>query len=192
MGHLQALEPREAVRRLGEDGPGLVARARGEDSRRVDPARETKSISAETTFEADISDVAALERLLWPLAEKLARRLRQQGFCAAGVVLKLKSSDFAQRTRTVKLAGPSVLPDTLFHAARALLGKEADGTAFRLIGIGAGALRPLVEADKGDLADTETPRRAAAQAAVDVLRAKFGEAAVLRGRGLWPGGERER
>ena len=50
LGHLQALDDRDARRRLGDDGPALVRRARGEDDRRVDPARETKSISAETTF----------------------------------------------------------------------------------------------------------------------------------------------
>ena len=53
-----------------------------------------------------------------------------------------------------------------------------------LIGIGASVLLPLTDADHGDLADTETPRRAAAQAAIDVLRERFGEKVVVRGRGL--------
>ena len=38
LGHLQALNERDALRRLGDDGPSLVRRARGEDARRVDPA----------------------------------------------------------------------------------------------------------------------------------------------------------
>lgn len=184
LGHLQNLTEKDALRRLGEDGLSLVHRARGEDSRRVDPTRETKSISAETTFETDFFRVEDLERDLWRLSEKLAHRLRTQGFCAGGVVLKLKTASFAQRTRTQKLPGPSVLPDVLFNAARAMLAKEADGTAFRLIGIGASFLRPLSDADHGDLADTETPRRAATQAAIDALREKFGDKAVMRGRGL--------
>jgi DNA polymerase IV len=54
-----------------------------------------------------------------------------------------------------------VLPDRLFDAASALLRREATGTAFRLIGIGAKPLLPLADADRGDLADTETPRGAA-------------------------------
>ena len=77
-----------------------------------------------------------------------------------------------------------MLPDRLFAAARDLLLREATGTAFRLIGIGASPLVPLAEADRGDLADRDTPRLAAAQAAIDALRQRFGEAAVTRGRGF--------
>ena len=54
------------MRKLGDDGPALVRRARGEDRRIVDPSRETKSVSAETTFDRDLSVVADLERPLWP------------------------------------------------------------------------------------------------------------------------------
>ena len=185
LGHLQALNEREARRRLGDDGPSLVARARGEDVRRVDPSRDTRSISAETTFNNDLSHRADLERHLWRLSEKLARRLRENDLATAGVVLKLKTTDFAIRTRAVRLPSPTILPDRLFDAAAALLAREATGTAFRLIGIGASPLVPLAWADRGDLADTETPRRAAAQAAIDTLRQRYGDAAISRGRG-WP------
>jgi DNA polymerase IV len=183
LGHLQALSDREARGRLGEDGPSLVRRARGEDDRRVDPARETRSISAETTFDADLTQVADLQAHLWRLTEKLARRLKEHELAAGGVVLKLKTSGFAIRTRAARLSGATVLPDRLFEAASALLVREATGVAFRLIGIGAGPLVPLTSADRGDLADTETLRRAATQAAIDALRQRFGETAIARGRG---------
>jgi DNA polymerase-4 len=184
LGHLQPLTDAEARRRLGEDGPALAARARGEDVRRVDPKREARSISAETTFDTDLTRLGDLERHLWRLAEKLARRLKEQELAAGGVVLKLKTSHFAVRTRAARLPGATVLPDRLFEAASALLAREANGTAFRLIGIGASTLVPLADADRGDLADTETPRRAAAQAAIDALRQRYGETAISRGRGL--------
>jgi DNA polymerase IV len=184
LGHLQALPDREAVRKLGEDGPALVHRARGEDSRPVDPSRETKSISAETTFDTDLSRVEDLEHPLWRLSEKLSRRLKEHEVAAAGVVLKLKTNRFAIRTRNARLPNPTVLPDRLFEAARVLLAREATGTAFRLIGIGAQPLVPGDQADHGDLADAKTPRLAATQAAIDVLRQRFGEAAIGRGRSL--------
>ena len=184
LGQLQVLADRDAVRRLGDDGPALVRRARGEDVRRVDPARDTRSISAETTFDTDLFSVEDLERPLWRLAEKLARRLKENELAAAGVVLKLKTAQFAIRTRAARLPSPTVLPDRLFFAARELLVREATGTAFRLIGIGASALVPMEEADRGDLADVATPRLAAAQAAIDALRERYGAKAIGRGRGF--------
>ncbi len=184
LGQLQALADRDAARTLGDDGPALVRRALGQDTRRVDPSRETKSVSAETTFDRDLSAVPDLERHLWRLCEKLARRLKDHELAAGGVVLKLKTARFALRTRSARLAGATVLPDRLFGLARTLLVKEAVGTAFRLIGIGASPLMPGSAADLGDLADTVTPKLAAAQAAIDGLRGRFGDAAVIRGRSL--------
>jgi DNA polymerase IV len=184
LGQLQALPERDAARKLGDDGPSLVRRARGEDIRIVDPTREAKSVSAETTFDRDLSAIADLERPLWALCEKLARRLREHELAAGGVVLKLKTSHFASRTRAARFSSPTVLPDRLFDLARVLLAKEATGTNYRLIGIGANPLMPAADADRGDLADVITPRRAAAQAAIDALRGRFGAAAIARGRSL--------
>ena len=142
VGQLQALEERDALRRLGEEGAALVRRARGEDASRVDPGRAAKSISAETTFDSDLTRAEDLERHLWRLSERLARRLKEKQLSAGGVVLKLKTAGFATRTRAARLPGATVLPDRLFEAARPLLAKQTDGTAFRLIGIGANPLLP--------------------------------------------------
>ncbi len=181
IGQLAALNNRAARLKLGDEGPSLAARARGEDLRIVHTERDTKSISAETTFDTDIAVPAQLERYLWQLCEKLGRRLREQEYAAAGIVLKLKTAAFASRTRSQRLANPTQLPETLFEAAKAMLAREADGTAFRLIGIGASPLAPSSLADQGDLADTITPRRAARQAAIDTLRQRFGNQIVTRG-----------
>jgi len=184
LGHLQALDDRTARARFGDDGPALVRRARGEDASPVDPTRESKSISAETTFATDVADRAGLERQLWRMTEKVAHRLRAENFAAGGVVLKLKTAGFVLHTRAHRLDFPTVLPDLLFEAARAMLAREADGTAFRLIGIGAQPLLPGHLADQPDLADPRSPRRVAAQEAIEALRERFGAKAVVRGRGL--------
>ena len=182
IGQLAALDDHAALR-LGDEGPSLAARARGEDTRKVTPERESKSISAETTFRSDLRDLATLEAELWRLCEKLGRRLGAEHQAAAGLVLKLKTEKFLLRTRSQRLPNPTQLPETIFEHARALLAREADGTAFRLIGIGAAPLADEAQADKGDLADTATPRRRARQTAIDALRARFGESAIRRGRG---------
>jgi DNA polymerase-4 len=184
LGQVAALDLREAARRFGEEGPALAARARGEDDRRVTPERETKSVSAETTFEADLRTLPDLEKPLWRMCEKLAQRLKEKDLAAGGVVLKLKTAGFETRSRQARLAGPTRLPETLFRAAQPLLAKEATGTAFRLIGIGAQPLAPGAEADLPDLADPDAGRRAARWQAVEALRRRFGAAAVVSGRGL--------
>ena len=187
--HLQALDDRTARARLGDDGPNLVRRARGEDVRLVTLERETKSVSAETTFNTDIADPAEIERHLWRMAEKLGRRLREKELAAGGVVLKLKTARFASRTRNARLPGPTQLPETLFRAAQTLLAREIDGTAFRLVGIGANPLLQGIDADHGDLADPDATRRRARWQAVEAIRTKFGDPAITTGRAL-PGDKR--
>ena len=181
--HLQALDDRAALA-LGKDGPSLVRRARGQDDRPVQLGGETKSVSAETTFDTDVTDLPTLERHLWRMAEKLARRLREKDLAAGGVVLKLKTARFTSRTRAQRLPGATALPDRLFDAARALLAREADGTAFRLVGLGASPLANAQDADRPDLADPGVARQVAAQRAVDTLRGRFGESVIGKGRGI--------
>jgi DNA polymerase-4 len=184
LGALAALTPAEARLRLGGEGPGLAAMARGEDDRPVDPAREAKSISAETTFDEDLAALAELERALWQLAERLSSRLKAKQAAAAGVTLKLKTAAFRTRTRHARLAQPTQLADTLFEAARRLLAREATGTRFRLIGIGADPLAAAASADRGDLADPAAPKRRAVDQAMDRLRERFGAGVIGKGRGL--------
>jgi DNA polymerase-4 len=99
-------------------------------------------------------------------------------------VLKLKTAGFETRTRHARLARPTRLPETLFRAAQKLLAREATGSAFRLIGIGAQPLAPGAEADRPDLADPDSGRRVAKWQAVEKLRARFGAEAVVSGRSV--------
>jgi DNA polymerase-4 len=151
----------------------------------VEPSREAKGISCETTFESDIADGAALEARLWPLAETLARRLRAADSHAASVVLKLKTARFRLLTRRRTLARPTQLATELFQAGRALLAPETGIERYRLIGIGAGELVPAAAAAAtGDLFDQGFRRDAKLEQAVEEIRARFGDAAIATGRGL--------
>jgi DNA polymerase-4 len=173
----------ELMRRYGEEGRRLSRLAQGIDARNVDPARETKSISSETTFERDIADFRMLERILWNLTEEVSARLKHNELAGATITLKLKTADFKIRTRARSLETPTQLAGRIFGAARTLLERETDGTQFRLLGVGASA---LVSADEADPADLVDGRAALAEHAVDDLRARFGDAVVVRGLGFDP------
>ena len=178
---LRRFDEAELMRRYGVVGQRLSRLARGIDGRKVSPDDETKSISAETTFDTDIRDGRTLEKRLFPLCEKVSSRMKAQGFAGSTVTLKLKSSDFKLRSRSRTLSSPTVLAARLFEAGRDMLAKEADGTAYRLIGIGLSDLTSLDKADPADLVDTSIARNVKVEGAVDALRAKFGRAAVVKG-----------
>jgi DNA polymerase-4 len=181
IGDLQRAEETDLLRRYGSEGQRLWRLARGIDIRRISPDRDTKSVSAETTFDEDISDSEQLTRLLFMLCEKVSGRLKAQGIAGRNVTLKLKTADFKSRTRARALPAPTQLAGRLFEAGRELLAREVDGTRFRLIGIGAGDLSDAEGADRGDLVDTNVKREKAAEQAIDSLRAKFGAGAVVNG-----------
>jgi DNA polymerase-4 len=175
---LQRTSEAELARRYGDEGRRLARLARGIDNRSVSADRETKSVSSETTFEQDISDHRALERIVWGLAEEVSARLKAKSLAGATVTLKLKSADFSIRTRARSFAMPTQLAGRIFAAARDLLRREADGTRYRLAGVGVSALVAAEQADPADLVDG---RAVEAEHAVDRVRARFGDAAVVRG-----------
>ncbi|UVF21798.1 DNA polymerase IV [Microvirga terrae] len=179
--HLREVPLKILFEALGRDSQRLSRLAWGEDRRPVTPERETKSISAETTFETDLKSFEDLEPILWRLSEKVSRRLKMAGLAGQSVTLKLKDKDFRLLTRTRSGLAPTQLAARLFDPARQLLKAACDGTAFRLIGIGAADLCDPADADKGDLADQSVVRQAHMEAAIDKLRDKFGANAVQKG-----------
>jgi len=178
---LQRASETDLMRRYGEEGARLARLARGIDTRKVDPEQETKSISAETTFERDIAELRPLEQTLWELTEKVSARLKAASLAGATVTLKLKSADFKLRTRARSLGAPTQLAARIYAAGHDLLTREVGATRFRLIGIGVSSLCEANDDDLGDLIDR---RSAQAEHAVDRLRSKFGKAAVVRGLAL--------
>ncbi len=179
IGQLQAMDKIELMKRYGGMGARLYHLARGEDSRRVSPDEETKSIGAETTFNSDIAAYGELERILWRLSEKVSRRAKSAGLAGQTVMLKLKTAEFRTRTRNTTLAEPTQMAHRIFEAATPLLRREAGGAAFRLIGV---AISHLAEAtaETGTL-DARAAARTRAEIAMDRLRARFGRTAIERG-----------
>ncbi|MET0483527.1 MAG: DNA polymerase IV [Aestuariivirgaceae bacterium] len=179
---LQQLDRRELTRRFGVLGTRLYHLARGEDLRVVSSEDDTKSISAETTFDHDLGKVEALARVLWRLAERVSRRAKAEKLAGQTVTLKLKTRDFRLRTRSRSLSDATQLAHRMFDAALPLLEREADGTLFRLIGIGISALVPVEVDPAHDTLDLRLRSKAKVELAMDRLRARFGPAIVAKGR----------
>jgi DNA polymerase-4 len=184
VGDLLAYDEGELVARYGAIGRRLHRFARGRDERSVDPVAPAKSVSAETTFERDIAGLDDLSALLWPLCEKVSRRLKRAELAGHGVTLKLKTAEFRQLTRSRRLSDPTQLAEVLYRVGRDLLAGEADGRRFRLIGIGVTDLEAGADADPPNLLDPDSSHRAEVERAIDSVRAKLGEAAISKGRGL--------
>ncbi len=181
IGDIAQADPRSLERRFGAHGLRLARLARGEDDRSVDPDQERKSISAETTFMTDLSRLEDLEDRLAPLCDKVAHHAREEGFAGQVVVLKLRRSDFRIVIRRRTLSSPTQAARIMFGHARSLLGPEAKGQAYRLIGVG---LTDLVQLDSAaaELFAGEETRARRSESLADSLRDRFGAQAVVNAR----------
>ncbi|AIJ91543.1 DNA polymerase IV [Brucella abortus] len=181
IGQLQTMEEGALMKAYGTMGQRLYRLSRGQDSRKVEPDHDMKSVSAETTFNTDLSAAGDLVPVLRALSEKVSRRLKAGEIAGRTIVLKLKTQDFKLRTRNRQLGDPTQLADRIFRTGLQLLEKEMDGTRFRLLGIGVSDLSPSDRADPPDLVDIQATKRAVAESAIDRLRNKFGLNAVETG-----------
>jgi DNA polymerase-4 len=183
VGDLAAADVKRLAKLYGAHGLHLHQLAHGRDARAVDPSPGRKSMSAETTFNADLSALADLEDELWPLCEKLARHARGEAIAGRVVVLKLRATDFRIVTRRRTLPFATQTARTLFAAARELLALEATGKPWRLIGVG---LSDIVEsaAAGGDFFDGDESRALSGERAIDAIRGRYGAGAVVTGRSL--------
>jgi DNA polymerase IV len=181
VGDLARADLKALAERFGSHGLRLSRLAHGQDSRPVNPSEERKGISAETTFNEDLSALADLEDVLAELSEKVARHARADGLAGRVVTLKLRTTDFRIHTRRRTIPVPTQTAKTLFAVGRELLAKEATGRPYRLIGIG---LAELIEADavEDDFFAGDERRALAGEKTLDAIRARFGAGAVTSGR----------
>lgn len=187
VGDLQRLEERDLMRRYGSIGQRLARFSHGRDTRAVEPGTVIKSVSSETTFDTDIAAIDALRPYLWRLSEEVSERLKRKAIAGEVVTLKLKTGDFRLHSRQRHLSSPTQLADRIYRTADSLLGTEADGRHFRLIGVGVSDLKGEAFADPLDLAEPGLDRRRRVEVAMDAVRAKLGKAAIVKGRGLRAG-----
>ena len=179
VGELVATPPVVLMRVLGEgQARGLLDLAAGRDERDVVPFEAPKSVSHEETYPRDLDDPQEILREILALSDRVASRLRADGYRARTVTLKLRLPSFTTLTRSRTLPSPTDLAGDLFRVAGELLGSLPDARRrFRLIGV---AATGLVPAGAEQVTLVRQGRRGDAERAVDRIRARFGPDAAGR------------
>jgi DNA polymerase IV len=189
VGDLARLEDGDLERRFGKWGLALAGKSRGEDAggwfdSEVGENVEPKSISHEHTYDEDTSDVERLQSTLMRLAEMVARRLREGGYHARTIQLKLRYKDFTTIMRARSLEQPTQIDNEIFQQIwRLFLDNWKPGAPVRLLGVQASNFEPGPA--QMDLLDAGRQQRLKkAIEAADHLRDKFGETAIGLATGL--------
>ena len=167
---------------FGSQALQYKALADGHDTRAVDGSGGERSVSQETTFERDLTDLADLEPILRSLTEDLCRILRKNALKPHTLVVKLREVDFSRHTRQRRFAPPDASYGTLYPIARELLGRwleEHPRRPLRLLGVGA---RDFATEGQADLFDDSRARRERLETASDAVRDRFGAGSLRRGK----------
>jgi len=174
---------------FGKWGLALAGKARGEDAggwfdNEVGADLDAKSISHEHTYNEDTANPEQLESTLMRLSEMVGRRLREAGFFARTIQLKLRYKDFTTITRAHTLPDPTQLDTEIFEQVRALFRKNwKKGVQVRLLGVQTSSFE--TQAQQGDLLeDGRRERWKQALSAADRLRDKYGESSVTLASGM--------
>ena len=194
VGDLAKLEENDLERRFGKWGLALAGKSRGEDAggwfdTEVGEHTDPKSISHEHTFDEDTGDLERLQSTLMRLSEMVGRRLREGGYFARTIQLKLRYKDFTTLTRAHSLEQPTQMDHEIFEQTRRLFLRHwKKGAPVRLLGVqtsnfesGPGQLNLLAQDERWQKV----------LAAADHLRDKFGESTIGLATGM-KGSFRER
>ena len=121
---------------FGKAGPYYHGIARGIDHRPVRANRIRKSIGAENTFAADLTEFEPMREALQPIVDKVWRHCETYGIRGRTVTLKIKFSDFSSITRSRSVAGEIGDRNDLEATALALLQLEMPiRRSVRLLGV---------------------------------------------------------
>lgn len=170
--------PVEVMQRvLGENGLSIWKKANGIDNSPVIPYTEQKSMSTETTFDKDTTDVEELKRILISMVDQLAFDLRKQKRLTSCVTLKIRYSDFQTHTFQSKIsytASDHLITQKILE----LFNKNYSRRILvRLIGV---RFTNMVNGQEQINMFEDTPAMLNLYAAIDKMRVRFGYTAVLK------------
>ena len=182
VGELRLTEPRRLAQALGNHAALLQQLARGEDERPVLAEVAERSISAESTFAADLARLPEAEAWVASFAERVGERVRAQGLKGATVWVKLRTPPFQTHTRQQRLTARSDSTEDITVAARQLLRSWWEAQVrprLRLLGVGMSGFGEETQPDL--FAD---PRRQRRDALADAVNRRYGLGSLTRGRVL--------
>jgi DNA polymerase-4 len=152
LAQLREAEAEGLARALGRRmGAELQRRARFENDSEVSQERKVVSESRETTFPADIADLAAVQSVLDGLVASLCGALVDQGRCGRTVGIKIRLDDFSTHTRARTLDQPVAGAHEVGPVARELLERFGLPRPVRLVGVRVAGLQATVEQDTKQL-----------------------------------------
>lgn len=174
--------PRATLQRALGDAAGahLHELSWGRDPRRVQPAREEKSVGADETFPYDVDDPDYIRRELLRLSDKVAGRMRAAGLSGRTVTIKVRFADFTTITRARTLREPTDVSRDILGAALELYeGLGLQRARIRLVGVRMSSIVDSADAPiQGMLGEPDHGWRDADRA-VDRAQARFGRGSVI-------------
>lgn len=184
IGDLLRLAPEKLEAIAGSYVHRLRDLARGIDNRPVVVGEPSKSIGAETTFASDISDGDELRGILDQLCDRVAKRLRREGYRAQTIHIKARYANFETITRATTLPTNTASTRSIVETARDLFETRVDrrGRALRLLGVSTSNLVRTTESEPDLFPDREEQRREKVDSLLDDLQDRFGTDRIWRGR----------
>src|SRR3990172_3112328 len=182
IGDLRAQTPEMLEDLFGSWGGTLWELAHGKDNRQVVPDHKAKSLSHETTFAEDITDVEALRSWLLDLTRQVATRLRCNQLRGRTVHLKIRFSNFRTITRSHTFPKSTDITQELWNAGAAMLTKNLPfpPRGVRLLGFSVSGF-DSAEPRQADLfCESENAKNVRLDTVSDWIQKRFGPAALHR------------
>ena len=136
IGQLASLTLENLIEHFGNSyGQYLYDASRGIDDSPLITHWEPKSISRETTFQEDVKNWQSIARTLAELAREVVADMRDDGYSAKTVTIKIRFSDFQTLTRAKTMADYTNSGEEIRKAAFACLKRIELNKRVRLIGV---------------------------------------------------------
>jgi DNA polymerase IV len=163
-------------------GHHLHALAHNLDPRPVHPRRRRRSIGSQRARGRAPWSPESVDADLVTLVDRVTRRMRKAGRSGRTVVLRLRFGDYTRATRSATLPYATASTERVLATARTLLSEAfplLESRGLTLVGI---SVANLDDADALQLALPFDRRESEAlDAVVDLVRERFGSAAITRG-----------